>query len=238
MYSESDLLMLSALQHLAFCERQCCLIHVEQAWSENRLTAEGRILHERVHEQETESRGDMIIVRGLKLRSLRLGLSGIADVVEFHKSEEGAGVRLPGKKDFWRVYPVEYKRGKPKKDGSDEIQLCGQAFCLEEMTGAKIETGALYYGSQHKRHEVVFNEELRNKTETIAKRLHELVAAAVTPKAIYEKKCENCSLIDMCLPEAGKKRSVEKYLKDIFDLTPAPQRQPHPFVPSPEVRGE
>ena len=216
MYSESDLLMLSALQHLAFCERQCCLIHVEQAWSENRLTAEGRILHERVHEQETESRGDVIIVRGLKLRSLRLGLSGIADVVEFHKVEEGTGVRLPDKKGFWRVYPVEYKRGRPKKDGSDEIQLCGQAFCLEEMTGAEIESGALYYGSQHKRHEVMFTEELRNTTEAMAKRLHELVAAAVTPKAIYEKKCENCSLIDVCLPEAGGIKKVEKYLEEVL----------------------
>ncbi len=224
MFTESDLLMLSALQHLAFCERQCCLIHVEQAWSENRLTAEGRILHERVHEQETESRGDVIIVRGLKLRSLRLGLSGVADVVEFQKVEESDGINLPGRKGKWRVYPVEYKRGKPKKEGSDEIQLCGQAFCLEEMTGAKIETGALYYGSQHKRHEVVFNEELRNKTESMAKRLHELVAAAVTPKAVYEKKCDNCSLIDVCMPEAGKKRSVKAYLEGVLTSPPAPQR--------------
>jgi CRISPR-associated exonuclease Cas4 len=214
MYSESDLLMLSALQHLAFCERQCCLIHLEQAWSENRLTAEGRILHERVHEQEAESRGNVLIVRGLKLRSLRLGLSGVADVVEFHKVEEGAGICLPGKRGFWRVYPVEYKRGKPKKDGSDEIQLCGQAFCLEEMTGAKIETGALYYGSQHKRNEVVFSEALRDKTDAMAKRLHELFEAAVTPGAVYEKKCDNCSLFDVCMPEAGGGKSVEKYLNE------------------------
>jgi CRISPR-associated exonuclease Cas4 len=222
MYSESDLLMLSALQHLAFCERQCCLIHIEQAWSENRLTAEGRILHERVHEQEAESRGNLQIVRGLKLRSLKLGLSGVADVVEFHRVEEGAGIRLPGKKGFWRVYPVEYKRGKPKKDESDEVQLCGQAICLEEMTGAKIETGALYYGSQHKRHEVIFNEELRGRTETIARRLHELVSAAITPKAVYEKKCDNCSLIDVCMPEAGGKRSVEDYLEGVLTSPPPP----------------
>ncbi len=231
MYSESDLLMLSALQHLAFCERQCCLIHVEQAWSENRLTAEGRILHERVHEQETESRGDVVIVRGLKLRSLRLGLSGIADVVEFHKVEENTGVCLPGKKGFWRVYPVEYKRGKPKKDGSDEIQLCGQAFCLEEMTGAKIESGALYYGSQHKRHEVLFTGELRNKTEAMAKRLHELVSSAVTPKAVYEKKCDNCSLVDVCMPEAGRKKSMEEYLEEVLPHPPAPQGDLTPLSP-------
>jgi CRISPR-associated exonuclease Cas4 len=222
MYTESDLLMLSALQHLAFCERQCCLIHIEQAWSENRLTAEGRILHERVHEQETESRDNVLIVRGLKLRSFRLGLSGIADVVEFHKTEIDAGIQLPDRKGFWRVYPVEYKRGKPKKDGCDEVQLCGQAICLEEMTGAKIETGALYYGSQHKRQEVVFIEELRNKTIAIAEKLHELISNMATPKAVYQKKCENCSLIDACMPEAGKGKSVEKYLEEVLTSPPAP----------------
>ncbi len=161
MYSESDLLMLSAIQHLAFCERQCCLIHIEQAWAENRLTAEGRILHDRVHSENAESRGDVYIVRGLKLRSLQLGLSGVADVVEFHRVETG-GVSLPGKKGQWKPFPVEYKRGKPKSDRCDEVQICGQAMCLEEMLDTRIENGALFYGAQHKRHEVVFDENAEN----------------------------------------------------------------------------
>jgi CRISPR-associated exonuclease Cas4 len=217
MYSESDLLMLSALQHLAFCERQCCLIHIEQAWAENRLTAEGRILHERVHEQESESRGDVYIVRGLKLRSLTLGLSGVADVVEFHQAQTG-GVELAGKRGRWTPFPVEYKRGKPKSDRCDEVQLCGQAICLEEMLCVPIERGALYYGSQHKRYDVVFNEPLRSETEKAASRLHDLIRAGVTPPAHYEKKCDRCSLVDICVPDAGKK-SVEKYLKEIMEMS-------------------
>ena len=213
MYSESDLLMLSALQHLAFCERQCCLIHIEQAWEENRFTAEGRILHERVHEQESESRGDVYIARGLKLRSLRLGLSGIADVVEFHRVETG-GIALPGKKGLWLPFPVEYKRGKPKKKSCDEVQLCGQAICLEEMLGCRIERGALYYGSQHKRQDVVLGTVLREETERMAARLHELIAAGKTPVAVYEKKCDNCSLVELCMPKAGGKKDVLRYLKE------------------------
>jgi CRISPR-associated exonuclease Cas4 len=214
MYSESDLLMLSALQHIAFCERQCALIHIEQAWSENRLTAEGRIMHERVHGEGAESRGDIYIVRGLKLRSLVLGLSGIADVVEFHRVEHD-GVLLKGKKGLWQPFPVEYKRGKPKKDSCDKVQLCAQAICLEEMTGATIKNGALYYGLQHKRMEVDFDESLRSETAILAGRLHDLVDSGITPQAVYEKKCENCSLADVCMPEAGRK-SVEKYMENVL----------------------
>jgi len=214
MYTESDLLMLSALQHLAFCERQCCLIHVEQAWSENRLTAEGRILHDRVHAEGAESRGEVYIVRGLKLRSLTLGLSGVADVVEFHRSEN-VGIMLPGKKGHWQCYPVEYKRGKPKANGCDKVQLCGQAICLEEMLNTSIVNGALFYGSQHKRLEVQFDESLRNETISMSERLHVLVSKGVTPPAVYEKKCDNCSLMDICVPKAGMGKSVEKYLEEI-----------------------
>jgi CRISPR-associated exonuclease Cas4 len=213
MYSESDLLMLSAIQHLAFCERQCCLIHIEQAWAENRLTAEGRILHERVHGENAESRGDVYIVRGLKLRSLALGLSGVADVVEFHRVETG-GVSLPGKKGLWRPFPVEYKRGKPKSDRCDEVQICGQAICLEEMLNAQIENGALFYGAQHKRHEVIFDETLRIETKKTAQRLHDLILKGVTPPAVYEKKCERCSMIDICVPKAGKGKSARKYIEE------------------------
>jgi CRISPR-associated exonuclease Cas4 len=173
-----------------------------------------RLLHERVHGQEAESRGDVLIVRGLKLRSLALGLTGVADVVEFHRVEKG-GVKLPGKKGLWQPFPVEYKRGKPKKDSCDEVQLCGQAMCLEEMLGAKIENGALYYGAQHKRHEVVFGDALRKETGSIASRLHVLIDAGKTPPAVYEKKCDNCSLLEVCMPEAGR-GSVGKYLDELF----------------------
>jgi CRISPR-associated exonuclease Cas4 len=226
MYSESDFLMLSALQHLAFCERQCALIHIEQAWSENRFTAEGRILHERVHGQETESRGGVLIVRGLKLRTLNLGLSGVADVVEFHRVESG-GVALPGRRGLWLPFPVEYKRGKPKQNQCDEIQLCGQAICLEEMLGVPIPNGALYYGSQHKRCDVDFTEALRARTAQLANRLHELVGAGKTPPAEYGKKCEQCSLANECLPTAGEK-SVKEYCDAMFDFARVDRPDPAP----------
>jgi CRISPR-associated exonuclease Cas4 len=148
-YPESELLPLSALQHLIFCERQCALIHIERIWSENRLTMEGRILHDKVDDGETESRGNLIIARTVKLRSLRLGLSGQADVVEFHRMKEDhqivssdfsriMGTGLPDKPGFWMPFPVEYKRGKPKIDDCDMVQLCAQAICLEEMLGIDI----------------------------------------------------------------------------------------------------
>ncbi len=214
MFTESDLRSISALQHLAFCERQCCLIHIEQAWSENRLTAEGRILHEHVHEQESESRGDVYIVRGLKLRSLEHGLSGVADVVEFHRVDN-FGITLPGKRGQWQPFPVEYKRGKPKSDRCDEIQICAQALCLEEMLGATIRTGALYYGSQHRRVDVFFDEQLRKTTKETAARLHTLLASNRTPKAVYRKKCDNCSLLEICMPKTVKRQgSVAEYIEE------------------------
>lgn len=195
------------------------------------MTAEGRILHERVHEQESESRGDVLIVRGLKIRSLTLGLSGIADVVEFHRIEDGTGILVPGKRGLWLPFPVEYKRGKPKKDSCDTVQLCAQATCLEEMLGATIEKGALYYGSQNKRHEVVFNSALREETRVLSVRLHELIDKGITPHARYEKKCEQCSLKDICLPEVGRKREVGRYVEKFFyDLTPS--------SPLPDERGD
>ena len=139
MYTEDDLLPISGLQHLLFCERQCALIHLEQVWAENRLTVEGKNMHDRVHEREAESRPGIRIVRALRLRSLRLGLTGMADVVEFHLD---SGVRSQG-----LPFPVEYKRGKPKADYSDSVQLCAQAICLEEMLSCTIPAGALFYGT-------------------------------------------------------------------------------------------
>jgi len=142
MYTEDQLLPLSALQHWVFCPRQCGLIHIEQTWDENRLTAQGRQLHERVHEAEDENRPGVRIVRGLRIHSYRLGLIGQADVVEFHQSQ--AGIELTGADGLWQPFPVEYKRGKPKKNGCDEVQLCAQAMCLEEMLEINIDQGALF----------------------------------------------------------------------------------------------
>lgn len=203
MYSIEDLIQLSALQHMVFCPRQCALIHIEQTWAESRLTAEGRIMHEHVHEEGSESRVDVRIERGVSLRSLRLGLIGKADVVEYHRQADGA----------WRPFPVEYKRGKPKVDHSDKIQLCAQAMCLEEMLDVHITGGAIFYGRIRRRLDVAFDATLRRETEETAKQTHELIESGQTPKPVYAKRCESCSLIAECLPKTiQKKRSVKTYL--------------------------
>jgi CRISPR-associated exonuclease Cas4 len=211
MYSEDDLLPLSGLQHLMFCERQWGLIQIEQQWEENRLTAEGRVLHVRAHDGAAENRAAIRTARGLRLRSLRLGLAGQTDVVEFHRS--GNGVVLPGLDGLWRPFPVEYKRGKPKRDACDEVQLCAQALCLEEMFGAQIQTGALYYGEPRRRIEISFRDELRRATEALAKRMHDLYRGGKTPLPVYESKCDSCSLIGCCMPRLlAKGPAVARYL--------------------------
>jgi CRISPR-associated exonuclease Cas4 len=207
MYDTDDLIQLSALQHMAFCPRQCALIHVEQVWSESRLTAEGRIMHEHVHEESREARGNVRIDYGVSLRSLRLGLIGKADVVEFHRQPDG----------IWLPFPVEYKRGKPKTDDCDKVQLCAQAICLEEMLSVAIPEGALFYGQTRHRLDVVFDETLRRKTEETAHRAHDLIASGRTPPPVYAKRCESCSLVAECLPKTiQKRRSVKNYLTRIL----------------------
>jgi CRISPR-associated exonuclease Cas4 len=211
MYPEDDLIPISALQHLVFCARQCALIHIEQLWSENVFTAQGRGLHEKVHEAEAESRPGVRVVRGLRLRSLELGLVGQADVVEFHA--DSAGTAVPGLPGRYTVFPVEYKRGKPKADACDEVQLCAQAMCLEEMLGTSIPRGALFYGRPRRRQEVEFTESLRQQTRETAGKLHELLRSGRTPTAAYEKKCESCSLLERCLPQiTGIKKNIRHYL--------------------------
>jgi len=211
MYTEDDLLPLSGVQHLLFCERQCALIHIEQVWAENVLTAEGRIMHERVHKEGRESRGDVRIEYGMLLRSLRLGLIGKADVVEFHRKS----IFQKANPEEWQPFPVEYKRGKPKKDNSDKVQLCAQALCLEEMLDVEIPAGALFYGRTRRRQDVDFDIALRRETEDAAKRFHELVEVGITPKAVYMRKCANCSLYDLCMPKTVEKaQSINSYLVD------------------------
>ena len=202
-YTEDDFIMISALQHIAFCERQCALIHIEQVWSESGLTAEGHIMHERVHEQDRESRRNVRIEYGLPLRSLKLGLVGKADVVEFRRVG----------KDFWQPFPVEYKRGKPKHDHCDMIQLCAQAMCLEEMLSVSVPSGAIFYGRTRRRLDVSFDDTLRKETEEAAEKAHQLIASGKTPPPVYEKRCKSCSLIEECIPKTiGEKSSVKRYL--------------------------
>ena len=208
MYTEDELLPLSGLQHMLFCERQCALIHIEQAWAENLFTAEGRVMHERVHEADRESRGDIRVEYSMPLRSLRLGLIAKADVVEFHRNRELFG----GK---WRPFPVEYKRGRPKKNNVDKVQLCAQALCLEEMLGVEVPSGALFYGKTRHRQDVDFDADLRSETEDTARRFHALADAAKTPKPVYGKKCANCSMKHLCLPKIVEKgKSIDRYLMD------------------------
>jgi CRISPR-associated exonuclease Cas4 len=206
MYDIDDLIQLSALQHMAFCPRQCALIHVEQTWTESGLTAEGRIMHERVHDEGRESRGGVRIESGVPLRSLRLGLIGKADVVEFHKIADSV----------WQPFPVEYKRGKPKADHCDKVQLCAQSMCLEEMLNVQIPAGAIFYGQTRHRLDVIFDEALRRETEETAKQAHALIESGCTPKPVYAKRCEKCSLKAECLPKTiQKRRSVKTYLTRI-----------------------
>ncbi|MFV0436907.1 MAG: CRISPR-associated protein Cas4 [Desulfopila sp.] len=207
MYAEDDLLMISALQHLLFCPRQCALIHIEQQWAENVYTAEGRVLHERVHTVGKESRKKTKIEFDVPLRSLRLGLIGRADIVEFHLQEDG----------IWQPVPVEYKRGRPKTGPSDRVQLCAQAICLEEMLKTNVTAGALYYGQKKRRQEVFFDTALRDLTGESAEMLHGLLRSGVTPPPRYTPACESCSLLEVCLPQTvGKKRPVEHYLKNVM----------------------
>ncbi len=187
-----DALPLSGLQHLAFCPRQWALIHLEQAWAENRLTAEGRLLHERADLPGQSRRANLRTVRGLLLHSLRLRLTGRADIVEFRPEP----------------FPVEYKRGKRKPTDCDLVQLCAQALCLEEMLSVSVPAGAIFYGEPRRRIDVDFTAALRGRTEQLAATMHRLYAAHETPPALPAKHCDRCSLIDTCLPHGTARVQV------------------------------
>ena len=205
MFAEEDLLPISALQHLLYCDRQCALIHVERLWAENALTVQGRHLHDRAHGGRGESRGGRRTARALQVRSRVLGLYGVADVVEFRISD-CVGSPIP--------FPVEYKRGRPKAHDADRVQLCAQALCLEEMLSRHVPAGALFYGKTRRRHDVAFDEPLRGLTRQTAASLHALIAAGRTPRAVYEKnKCDRCSLKSLCLPGAGPASGAAAYLR-------------------------
>jgi len=223
--SESDgtVVMLSALQHYLFCPRQCALIHVEDAWDENYLTVSGRQLHERSDSGVCETRSDVHRATSLRLFSRRLGLAGVADVVEFHAvgavlDGNKTGAVLPGRRGLWHPFPVEYKRGKPKSHRADEVQLCAQALCLEEMLNVSIEKGALFYGETRRREDVVFDESLRALTEETATAVRKLLEEGVTPEPVFTPGCEACSLAGRCQPQICAKRDcVDKWVRDRVD---------------------
>ncbi len=198
-FTEDQLLPLSALQHWLYCPRQCGLIHLEQVWAENKFTAEGQVLHHKAHEGPDECKAGVRITRSLPVRSFNLGISGECDIVEFHADG--------------RVVPVEYKRGKPKSHRADELQLCAQAMCLEEMLGVKISSACLFYGENRRRTAVEFDETLRRLVSETAASLHSMIASRQTPLAEYEaRRCNACSLIELCQPKAMRfKRGVQAW---------------------------
>lgn len=210
MEDDSNLIPLSALQHYLFCKRQCAFIHVERLWFENRYTEEGNILHDRVDREDSTGGGKKRVEYSLHLSSQKLFLIGKADVVEFHQISNSGG-------NIWLPYPVEYKRGKPKKDNCDKVQLCAQAMCLEEMYEVEIPEGALFYGKTRRRQKVIFDFSLRLETEQTAFALQQLIAKRETPEPEYGKKCESCSFVDFCMPRVCRGKNVKEYLKNMLE---------------------
>lgn len=199
---EAEVLPLSALQHFLYCPRQCALIHLEKVWEENRFTAEGRIMHNRVDSGESRKRGQVSEDRAVPIRSQELGLYGVADVLEMQTDPDGKNV----------PFPVEYKRGSPKIEHWDRAQLCAQAICLEEMLEVNIPEGAIFYGTPRRREKVTFGREIRDFVHTSCQQMHELIQQGVTPPAEYGQRCRGCSLARTCMPKLGKKQKVENYL--------------------------
>lgn len=212
MYAEEDYLMLSGIQHFAFCKRQWALIHIEQQWAENYKTTAGNLMHKKAHDEgKFEKRGNLLIIRGLRIKSQELGLVGQCDVVEFHQDEEG--IELFGYDKTWIPVPIEYKHGIPKESDEDKLQLCAQAVCLEEMFQTSIPVGFLYYGQNRRRNRVEFSKELRSQTKKMAVKMHDMFKRGHTPDVTPSKQCKACSLVDLCLPKLQKSRDVGKYIR-------------------------
>ncbi len=205
MFTEDDFIMISALQHYVYCPRQCGLIHVDDVWQENVFTVRGNIMHEKVDTDTYETRGVIKTVRGLRIHSFNFGIVGRCDVVEFKQSNNGEV-----------ILPVEFKSGEPKEDISDKVQLCAQAFCLEEMLNTKITQGAFFYGKIRRRNIVDIDNELRTQTENIIASVREIVSKKIVPLAEYESKCRNCSLQSICQPKAMNKRKLKNYIEGLY----------------------
>ena len=216
-YCEEDFLQLSGLQHFAFCRRQWALIHIEQQWKENLRTVEGDLFHRRAQDdQARERRGDVLILRGLSVASPTLGISGTCDVVEF-RADPG-GVPLQGEEGLWVPFPIEYKRGAPKSHRADELQLCAQAMCLEEMLCCAVPEGALFYGETRRRTSVPFSAELREEVRVMLEEMHQLYRRGHTPRGRRSKSCNACSLQELCLPALMKGNDVDAYLRQAMEV--------------------
>jgi CRISPR-associated exonuclease Cas4 len=215
-YSEDDYLMISGIQHFMFCQRQWALIHIEQQWMENRLTAEGEVIHRNAHKDSfIEKRPGILVTRALRVASRELGLSGQCDVVEFLSADEGC--MLHGHRGLWQAVPVEYKRGKDKSDDSDIFQLCAEALCLEEMLACRIPYGFLYYNEIRRRRKIDITEELRAQVKETVHQMHGLFERGYTPKVKPSKKCQSCSLNPICLPKLCKHISALSYMEKLLE---------------------
>ena len=214
-YAEDDYLMISGIQHFRFCKRQWALIHIEQQWAENEHTVIGELMHKKAHDPYlTEKRRDTIIARALPVASREMGVTGECDVVEFHKTKDG--ISIAGREGNYSVVPVEYKRGKPKTDDSDILQVAAQALCLEEMLCCVIPYGYIYYGETRRRTKVEFTDEVREKVTSSFREMHKYYDQRYTPKVKTGKKCNACSLKDICLPVLNKKKTVSGYINEVI----------------------
>ena len=210
-YPEDEYLNISGLQHFVFCRRQWALIHIEQQWAENYRTIAGEILHERAHDSNiSEKRKNVIISRGLKVSSRKLGINGVCDVVEFHESK--TGISLHGYDALYEVCPIEYKKGEPKEHDADILQLCAQAICLEEMLACDIKVGYLYYGECKHRYIVQFTDEVRERVIKCVAEMHEYYKRNYTPKVKRTRSCNACSINQLCIPQILKGQSVNAYI--------------------------
>ena len=215
MFSDEDLLQISGLQHLMFCERRWALIYMEMEWEENVRTVEGKQLHESVHKQGASTRSGVRVARGLRLRSLSLGLTGQADLVEFHASDDGAPI--PGLSGRWLPYPVEYKRGRKRYENADEAQLCAQALCLEEMLGVTVLKGAIFYGQPRKRSEIDLYFALRGEVSRLCSRARELYSNQTIPSPRLGRHCSNCSIEDICMPNLAAVDKSAEYVTGLLN---------------------
>ncbi len=200
MSEDDDLLPISALQHVMYCERQAALIHVERAWADNQLTALGALVHARTDQRGRDQRRGARVERAVHVRSVRLGIAGICDAVEWRR-----GVR-----------PVETKRGPVVERLADQVQLCAQALCLEEMLEVEVSVGVLFYASSHQRLEVPITPQLRSTTQAAIKRMQEIVSGSILPVPVFDRKCRRCSLQDLCQPRRLG-QSSESYLRGVFN---------------------
>lgn len=211
-YSEEEYMMLSGIQHFVFCRRQWALIHIEQQWDENLHTIEGMLLHKKAHDGIiTEKRKDIIISRGMQVFSQVLGISGVCDVVEFHRDDVN-GIPIFRREGKYIIHPVEYKRGEPKDNDADILQMVAQAMCLEEMLCCDIKKGYLFYGETRRRLEVAINTQLRENVKALFREMHQYYERRHTPKVKQTKSCNACSLKDICIPKLCKNKSVESYI--------------------------